>query len=260
MKHGRRPAKKPRVKGGPTLPLDLWSAVLSMLPKDDVVNAACCSRMLAEAAGCCWTGVALDVLRDCRRGSWPGGLRRVLLLAGADQARLSTILASLDEVNTDLGDVAAARVNKVTMIAPALRALVNGLPPRRPGAPSRPLELALAVPSMRVATRQLERVLEASKAAQLVSEVEVVKGMASLDGALQDKLVRANVQASGLTPWLKVGTQLCLKVSGAADAASLGCLLAASARSVLDPGWGPWQLPWPLHTRAFSVRRLSVFP
>lgn len=182
------------------LPTELLAAILAHLSPADRVSAACCSKEFAAAALLTVRRLAVDVDSPCKR--WPPALRELVLLRGADPARISGLIAALDE---EAGPEGGEARKFGGAIAATLRGLVRAAPLHARAASSRVLTLTLAIPGLVVAPRQLERLLGAGEGGALFSEVSVASGVVTLDGSLRAQLVRATLRAAAAVPWLTVG-------------------------------------------------------
>jgi hypothetical protein len=200
-----RPVARPGVSVH--LPEELWQHILSRLSATDRINAASACSSLAAASFSARSRVAVD-LRNRVGSRLPPSLRELLVLYGADPSQLQSSVAALEAEIVDQGDFVASRSRHLgSALSAGLRRLVQALPAQRADAVPAPLALTLAIPGAFIAPQQLERLLEGGNG-ERVTEVAVARGLVALDGALQDRLVRANVLGATLVPWLKVGLDL----------------------------------------------------
>ncbi|GAB4823031.1 hypothetical protein N2152v2_010077 [Parachlorella kessleri] len=203
VRHAKgRPGRKPAA--ALRLPEELWQHILNLLGRHDRLAAAMSCKQLARASFNGLSRMAVD-FRHKVLERLPPALIEVLAVYKTEPSQFPAVVTSLAADNVDLSDFKPARSARQTSdCRRALRQLVKALPSAATGAHLRPLSLNLALSGSIVVLQQLERLLQSGQGGR-ITKVAVARGLAALDGALQDRLVRANVLGSSLVPWLKVG-------------------------------------------------------
>lgn len=200
----------------PTLPLELWTLVLSSMSLEDRLQASLACQLFAAAAQASVRGVAVQ-LQQPTRAAVPTRLLSAtststlaLLSPGACAAADSPAAAAAQASCWEPHDQQLWQPAGGSRLRPAAAAwhLRRAAALLTSGTAQRPLRhrltLQLTAPELDASTAELQRMLETAGAEAVFAAVSVPLGLLRLDGALSERLVRCNARAATLPSTLQV--------------------------------------------------------